>query len=431
MDITQTNPPVPGGNTGTGGTTGQEQGKIRFEVNSSLGRIPIANARITISFTGGGGGVLQEAETDANGMTGELSLDAPPLEYSMTPTDNQPYAEYNIRVEAPGYEERFFSGVQIFSGETAVQFAAMRPAPEGQNEYDPTVIDAHTLWEEFPPKIPEDEIKPVNESGEIVLSQVVVPEYIVVHDGDPTDSTAENYYVRYKDYIKNVASCEIYSTWPEACIEANVLAIMSFTLNRVYTEWYRNKGYSFTITSSTAYDHKWIYGKSTYESIDAVVDRLYTSYLSRPNVRQPILTQYCDGKRVSCPNWMSQWGSKYLADQNYTAIQILKNYYGDTIYINNATAVSGVPLSWPGDSLQNGSSGEAVRTIQEQLNRIAQNYPAIPTIAVDGIYGPRTEEAVRVFQRVFKLPQTGVVDYRTWYKISEIYVGVSRIAELV
>lgn len=426
MDNTQTpSQTIPSGS----GTS--EQGRIRFEINSALGRIPVANAHISISYTGGGGGVLKEVETDANGMTDEISLDAPPRAYSMEPTDNQPYAEYNIRIDAPGYEERFFSGVQIFSDETAVQFAAMRPTEGTQEEYDPTVIAGHTLWEEFPPKIPEDEIKPTNESGEIVLSQVVVPEYIVVHDGAPSDSTAENYYIRYKDYIKNVASCEIYSTWPEACIEANVLAIMSFTLNRVYTEWYRNQGYSFTITSSTAYDHKWVYGKSSYESIDAVVDRLYTSYLSRPNVRQPILTQYCDGKRVSCPNWMSQWGSKYLADQNYSAIQILKNYYGDTIYINNATAVSGVPLSWPGASLQNGSSGEAVRTIQQQLNRISDNYPAIPKIAADGIYGPRTEEAVRTFQRVFKLPQTGVVDYRTWYKISEIYVGVTRIAELV
>lgn len=407
-----------------------EQGLIRLEVNSALGRIPISNAQITISETGGVGRVIAEAQTDENGMTNDISLDAPPVAYSMEPTDNQPYAEYNVRISAPGYEERFFSGVQIFSNETAIQFVNMRPSEEVET-YDPTVIPGHTLWEEFPPKIPEDEIKPIRESGEIVLNQVVVPEYIVVHDGAPTDSTAENYYIRYKDYIKNVASCEIYSTWPEACIEANVLAIMSFTLNRVYTEWYRNQGYSFTITSSTAYDHKWVNGKSTYESIDVIVDRLYTSYLSRPNVRQPILTQYCDGKRVTCPNWMSQWGSKYLADQNYSAIEILRNYYGDTIFINNAQAVSGVPLSWPGAPLGNGSSGEAVRTIQEQLNRISQNYPAIPKVAVDGIYGPRTEESVRTFQQVFKLPQTGIVDYRTWYKISEIYVGVTRIAELV
>ena len=407
----------------------QEQGRIRIEVNSVLGRIPVENAEIQISSADGTGGVLAETRTDANGMTEELSLDAPPVAYSMTPSENQPYSEYNVRIRAAGYEERLFSGVQIFSGETAIQFSALRPEP-GAEEYNPTVIGGHTLWEEYPPKIPEAEIKPINESGEIVLNQVVVPEYIVVHDGSPTDSMAENYYVRYKDYIKTVAACEIYSTWPEACIEANVLAIMSFTLNRVYTEWYRNQGYSFTITSSTAFDHKWIYGKSTYDSIDAVVDRLYGYYLSRPNVRQPILTQYCDGRRVTCPNWMSQWGSKYLADQNYTAIQILRNYYGETIYINETSAVAGVPISWPGESLQNGSSGETVRIIQEQLNRISQNYPAVPKVAADGIYGPATEEAVRTFQKIFKLPQTGVVDYRTWYKISEIYVGVTRIAEL-
>lgn len=407
----------------------QERGNIRVEVNSSLGRIPIENAEIQISSTDGTGGVLAESRTDANGMAEILSLDAPPAAYSMTPSENQPYAEYNLRIRAAGYEGRLFSGVQIFSGKTAIQFSELRPGSDAE-EYDPIVIGGHTLWEEYPPKIPEAEIKPLSESGEIVLNQVVIPEYVVVHDGAPTDSTAENYYVRYKDYIKTVAACEIYATWPEACIEANVLAIMSFTLNRVYTEWYRNQGYSFTITSSTAFDHKWIYGKSTYDSIDAVVDRLYGSYLSRPNVKQPILTQYCDGKRVTCPNWMSQWGSKYLADQNYTAIQILRNYYGETIYINETTAVAGVPMSWPGESLQNGSSGEAVRTIQEQLNRISRNYPAIPKVAADGVYGPETEEAVRTFQRIFKLPQTGVVDYRTWYKISEIYVGVTRIAEL-
>ena len=168
------------------------------------------------------------------------------------------------------------------------------------------VIPDHTLYGYYPPKIAEDEIKPVNESGEIVLSRVVVPETIVVHDGTPTDSTAPNYYVPYRDYIKNVASSEIYATWPQASITANVLAIMSFTLNRVYTEWYRNKGYDFTITSSTAFDHKWIYGRNIYESISRIVDEIFNNYLSRPEVRQPILTQYCDGRRVSCPGWMAR-----------------------------------------------------------------------------------------------------------------------------
>lgn len=405
-------------------------GMLRFEVLSSMNGTPIANAHITITYTGGSPTVIQDFYTDENGMTDAVDLQAPLLEFSMAPVDNQPYSEYNCRIEADGYEEQFFSGVQIFPGEVAVKKISLRPSVGTTDEYDPTIIPGHTLWEEFPPKIWEAEIKPMNESGEIVLNQVVVPEYIVVHDGNPSDPTATNYYVLYKDYIKTVAACEIYSTWPEACIEANVLAIMSFTLNRVYTEWYRNQGYSFTITSSTAYDHKWTYGKETYESIDAIVDRQFASYLSRPNVRQPILTQYCDGKRVTCPNWMSQWGSKALADQNYTASQILRYYYGDTIYINQASAVSGIPISWPGYLIEVGSSGEDVRTIQEQLNRIARNYPAIPTIAVDGIYGPRTEEAVREFQRIFKIPQTGTVDYTTWYKLSEIYVAVTRIAEL-
>ena len=194
---------------------------------------------------------------------------------------------------------------------------------------------------------------------------------------------------------------------------------------------YRNKGYDFTITSSTAYDHKWVYGRNYFDSISQVVDEMFTNFLSRPNVRQPILTQYCDGQRVTCPNWLSQWGSKYLGDQNYSAIQILRYYYGSDMYINEAEEISGIPASWPRENLQVGSAGEKVRQMQEQLNRIAQVYTSIPRIAADGSYGPSTAAAVRQFQSVFGLPQTGIVDYPTWYKISEIYVGVTRIAELV
>ena len=236
--------------------------------------------------------------------------------------------------------------------------------------------------------------------------------------------------VPYRDYIKNVASSEIYATWPESTIIANVLAIMSFTLNRVYTEWYRNKGFDFTITSSTAYDHFFVYGRNIYESISRVVDTIFANYLSRPNVRQPILTQYCDGKRVSCPNWMSQWGSMYLGDQGYTPIEIIRNYYGSDMYINSAELISGIPASWPGTDLTVGSTGSKVRQMQEQLDRISQTYPALPSVTPDGIYGESTRQAVEAFQRVFNLPVTGVVDYPTWYKISEIYVAVTRIAEL-
>ena len=407
-----------------------DTGYLNVIVTDTDNYSPLSSANIEIADTGNPNRILESITTNQNGQTGNIELSAPPREYSMAPTDNQPYSEYNLKISAPGYQEGLVSGVQIFSGENGLQSIVLQPSGQTPGYvYNPIVIGGHTLWEYYPPKIAEPEIKPLAESGEIVLSRVVVPETIVVHDGVPGDSTATDYYVPYIDYIKNVACCEIYSTWPESTIEANILAIMSFTLNRVYTEWYRNKGYNFTITSSTAYDHKWIYGKTIYENISQIADRLYNRYLARPNVKQPILTQYCDGKRVSCPNWMTQWGSKALGDDGFSAIDIIHYYYGSDMYINEAEIVSGIPSSYPGYDLTIGSSGEPVITIQEQLNRIAENYPAIPTVTVDGIYGTATAEAVRTFQRIFQLPASGIVDFPTWYKISQIYVGVSKIAE--
>lgn len=408
-----------------------DRGRLRIDVTSEITSYPVENATVSIAYTGEPDSRLEQLRTNTSGQTDTIELATPPLEYSLNPSvESQPYSEYTLNISAPGFEPMSISGAEILPDVTAIQNVRLRPLEPGETPEEVFVIPAHTLYGDYPPKIPEEEIKPTNETGEIVLSRVVVPEYIVVHDGSPSDSTAQNYYVKYRDYIKNVASSEIYATWPAETIRANVLAIMSFTLNRVYTEWYRNRGYDFTITSSTAFDHKWIPQRNYYDTISVIVDELFAGYLSRPNVRQPILTQYCDGRRVSCPNWMTQWGSKALGDQGYTAIQILRYYYGDNMYINSAQEVSGVPSSWPGYVLENGSSGEKVRQIQEQLNVIAGAYPLIPKIAVDGIYGPATTEAVRVFQSVFGLPQTGTVDYRTWYKISEIYVGVSRIAEL-
>lgn len=407
-----------------------DTGYLNVIVTGTDNYSPLSSANIEIADTGNPNKILESITTNQNGQTGNIELSAPPREYSMVPTDNQPYSEYNLKISAPGYQEGLVSGVQIFSGENGLQSIVLQPSGQTPGYvYNPIVIGGHTLWEYYPPKIAEPEIKPLAESGEIVLSRVVVPETIVVHDGVPGDSTATDYYVPYIDYIKNVACCEIYSTWPESTIEANILAIMSFTLNRVYTEWYRNKGYNFTITSSTAYDHKWIYGKTIYENISQIADRLYNRYLARPNVKQPILTQYCDGKRVSCPNWMTQWGSKALGDDGFSAIDIIHYYYGSDMYVNEAEIVSGIPSSYPGYDLTIGSSGEPVITIQEQLNRIAENYPAIPTVTVDGIYGTATAEAVRTFQRIFQLPASGIVDFPTWYKISQIYVGVSKIAE--
>lgn len=407
-----------------------DTGKLQINVQSTVRSVPIRDARIQISYTGNPTQVIEEVTTDESGQSPSLDLPAPPLDLSLNPGEIQPYSEYTLNVTAPGYTPFDISGVEILPTATALQSIYLEPQEPGE-QIDDIVIPAHTLYGDYPPKIPEDEIKPMDETGEIVLSRVVVPEYVVVHDGVPSDSTARDYYVRYKDYIKNVASSEIYATWPTDTIRANVLAIMSFTLNRVYTEWYRNKGYDFTITSSTAFDHKWIPDRNIFTSISQVVDELFTNYLSRPDVRQPILTQYCDGERVTCPNWMSQWGSKYLGDQNYSAIEILRYYYGDSMYINTAEEISGIPASWPRYDLDIGASGQKVTQMQEQLNTIAQVYTAIPMEPVTGYYDEATKEAVRAFQRVFKLPQSGIVDYVTWYKIQEIYVGVTRIAELM
>lgn len=405
-----------------------DTGRLQINVTSTIGLIPVQDATVTISYTGVPDVTIERLTTDSSGQTEEIDLPAPPLEYSLTPVEQQPYSEYNIQIEAPGYEPLMISGTEILPDVTAVQPVSLTPVETTEEQDEVIVIPDHTLYGEYPPKIPEDEIKPMDESGEIVLSRVVIPEYVVVHDGVPDDSTATNYYVRYRDYIKNVVSSEIYATWPESTIYANTLAIMSFTLNRVYTEWYRSRGYNFTITSSTAYDQKWMHGRNFYENIDRVVDSVFANYLSRPGVRQPIFTSYCDGRRVTCSG-LSQWGSKYLGEEGYSAIDIIHYYYGSDMYINTAQSVSGVPSSWPGYDLAIGSTGEKVRQMQQQLNRIARNYPAIPTISADGIYGPATAGAVRTFQRIFNLPQTGVVDYPTWYSISNIYVGVSRISE--
>ncbi len=408
-----------------------DKGKLRVDVTTVRESTPIEDAKIEISYEGDPEQSLEEANTDESGQTETLELNTPPLEYSMEPSERQPFAQYSIRVTAEGFRPVTVTGIEVFSEQTSVQKIRMERENAQGNRNDTITIPIHTLFGDYPPKIAESEIKPIAESGEIVLSRVVVPEYVIVHDGAPNDPTASDYYVRYRDYIKNVASSEIYSTWPDATLRANILAIMSFTMNRVYTEWYRNKGYNFTITSSTAFDQKWSYGRNIFQNISNIVDEMFDNYLSRPNVRQPILTQYCDGQRVTCSNWLSQWGSKFLGDQNYSAIEIIRYYYGNNMFINTAEEISGIPSSWPRVDLTIGSTGDKVRQMQEQLARIAQSYPAIPVITPDGIYGQATRNAVEKFQSIFGLPVTGVVDYRTWYKISEIYVAVTRIAELV
>ena len=408
------------------------QGLLQVNVVNIENNFPIRNATVSISYTDEPDRPVEETTTNSSGQTEQISLPAPSLEYSLQPVEERPYSEYNLRISAPGFKTAYISGTEILPSATAIQPVRLEPESDPMPEENPIVIPDHTLYGNYPPKIAEPEIQPVGESGEIVLSRVVVPQTVVVHDGVPTDSTAKHSYVPYRDYIKNVASSEIYATWPQATITANVLAIMSFTLNRVYTEHYRNRGYDFTITSSTAFDHKWIYGRNIYESISLIVDEIFDNYLSRPEVKQPILTQYCDGRQVQCLHrgWMTQWGSCDLGEQGYSPIEIIRNFYGDSMYINTAEEISGIPASWPGYNLNLGTSGQKVRQIQEQLDAISTVYTAIPGVNPDGIYGPATERSVKTFQSVFGLPQTGVIDFPTWYKISHIYVAVSGIGEL-
>lgn len=409
-------------------TQSSNTGRLNIQVTSTLGLLPVSGARVRITSSENPNTVLEEITTDSIGRTGNISLATPPLDYSLEPGSPKPYANYDISVTADGFEPVTVEQSELLPDEVSIQPIRMLPT-ENNNSTEDIFIPPHTLYGDYPPKIPEEMVKPIAETGEIVLSRVVIPEFVIVHDGVPSDSSAQNYYVNYLDYIKNVASSEIYATWPEDTIYANVLAIMSVTLNRVFTEFYRNQGYDFTITSSTAFDQKWIFGRNIFANISSIVDSIFNNYLSLPGVRQPIFASYCNGTTQVCDG-LSQWGSKYLGDEGYTPIQILRNYYGNSIYINSTDYVSGVPSSYPGYVLSQGSNGQSVYQLQEQLNRIAQNYPLIPTLSVDGRYGPLTAEAVRVFQSIFGLPQTGTVDYATWYRISQIYVGVTRIAEL-
>ncbi len=255
-----------------------------------------------------------------------------------------------------------------------------------------------------------------------------VPEQITVHLGPPS-SNAANVTVDFSDYVKNVASSEIYPTWDESALRANILAIVSFALNRIYTEFYRSRGYDFDITNSTAYDQFFVNGRSYFENISQLVDELFNDYLRRPGFVEPLAAKFCNGTTVTCEG-LSQWGSQNLAQQGYNSVQILESYYGNVETVLNAP-IRGIASSYPGTPLRVGSTGPNVVTLQVALNRIAQSYPAIPKIpTADGIFGPRTEATVRAFQNIFNLSPDGIVGPATWYAIVRLYTAVTRLAEL-
>lgn len=400
------------------------QGGLQVNTITAVGYRPIPDARINITDLSGEAATSPTA-TNSVGKTMSVSLPTPPLEASQSPAGGKPYSVYRVKAEAPGYAPAIVDGVQILPDRLALQPIVLNKMIPSED-----LIAPHTLWGNFPAKIPEAEVKPLPEGdGFVVLERPVVPEFVVVHLGKPSE-TAKNVTVPFADYVKNVASCEIYATWPMETLRANILAIISFVLNRVYTEWYRGKGYDFTITNSTAYDQSFSYGRNIYREISQVVDDLFTTYVTRPGIRQPLFTQFCDGAKVRCPRGLEQWGSKQLGDDGWDALSILRTYYGANVFLKQAEKVEGVPVSYPGTVLRPGATGDDVRTIQRQLNRIAAAYPLIPKLRVDGIYGSKTKESVRVFQSVFDLPETGEVDRATWYAISNIYTAVSKLAEV-
>jgi hypothetical protein len=393
---------------------------------------PVAGAKVTVKDITGN--EIATTQTNESGQTEEIELETPEKNLSLTPSSVIPYSKYNVTIEADGYATADINGVQIFADTESIQPVELTPAQRinGRQPVEEYNISEHNLvFGE--PKLSEKEINKQLPTKAIdtfkVLPTPVVPSQIIVHDGDPRSESRPKFTVDFKSYITNVACSEIYPTWPTEAIKANIICIISFTLNRVFTEFYRSKGKRFTITSHTGYDHKYIHKRNIHANVSRIVDSIFSDYLNIPGRKEPFLAQYCDGKKVKCPGWLTQWGSKFLADQGKNYLQILKHYYGPQIQIKRAKKVQGIPESFPGNNLKIGSKGEHVRTIQTFLNRISKNFPAIKSVTVNGVFGSETQAQVKKFQSVFRLQRSGIVDYATWYKISDIYVAVTKMAE--
>ncbi len=370
--------------------------------------------------------VLEEytSYTDKNGNTQKFSLDTISRSLTENPDETElPYKNYDIKIEKNGFIFGEIIGVQIFDGVLSIQSIDLLPRPVNYgNNYE---IE---LYQGAPEQLYAPE--PFMQEGidGRVLPQVVIPEYITVHLGKPQED-ATDVRVPFVTYLKSVAASEIYPTWPTESLKANILAQCTFALNRIYTEWYPSKGYNFDITSSTSYDQKYIHNRNTFDSTDAIVEEFFDNYVAKDFAKDPYFTEYCDGKIVSC-NGMKQWGTYDRANEGLDALEILRFYYGDNIEIRESDNIAPIPVSYPGTALRRGSTGDDVKIIQSQLNRISDNYPALRKLTVDGIFGASVEAAVKDFQDVFNLSADGIVGKATWYKISYIYVSVKNLSQL-
>ncbi|MEY8265318.1 LysM peptidoglycan-binding domain-containing protein [Lachnospiraceae bacterium 64-25] len=399
-------------------------GYLTIQARTAHDAVPLNGVQIRV--TDDRGNSVYELRTDENGEAKEIPLETLDKRFSQTPYfSGLPYISYNVLARANGFNTLYLSDIPIYDQETAFLPLALVPMQNMQRSPFQSEISIGK------PAVASNQMR--EQEGTVadprVLRQVAIPNPITVHLGAPGTSAA-NVQVSFPDYVKNAASSEIYPTWPDASLRANIYAIITFALNRVYTEWYKNRGYNFDITSSTAYDQNFVYGRPIYESISRIVDEIFNEYARRRGQNAPYFTSFCNGSTVSCQG-LSQWGTVTLANQGLSPLQILRSYYPNDIEIVETNIISGVLSSYPGTPLKAGSRGLDVQTIQAYLNRIRKNYPAIPAITDEtGVFGDSTKAAVIKFQNIFNLTPDGIVGKSTWYKISNLYTAVARLGEL-
>lgn len=367
--------------------------------------------------------------TGPTGTAEDIIISTPDLCWSLDPDNRtvQPYSVVDITAEKAGFRTVTIQGAQIFPGECTIAPIEMvtsggetRTIPD-----DPVVIPPHGLFTDRGGSGPA----PITDcTVPFVLDEVVIPNKITVHLGKPANS-AKNVTVNFQDYIANVASSEVYPTWPEQALRANIHAQISLAINRIYTEWYPSKGYTFNITNSTSYDQYYVHGRTVFDVMVKLTAEIFNTYVRKIGTINPFYTEYCDGKSVTCPG-MKQWGTVSLANQGKNALQILRHYYGQDIEIVRTSNIRTIPQSYPGSPVRRGDRGTSVYTLQRQLNRITKDYPFFGKLNVDGIFGASMEKTVKTFQKQFNLTADGVVGRSTWYKISYIYVSVKDLAEL-
>ena len=398
-------------------------GTLRIQAFAARQSAPVEGVTVAVQ----GDGFTLHRITDATGSAANIPVEAPACALSLDEDNTtRPYAIVSLTAAKPGYRTVRIEGIQIFAGQVTLAQPQMLPDTEEGRDIPnaPIIIPPHALFAGSGGSGPQ----PALHCTPRVLDQVIIPKNITVHLGKPAAS-ARNVTVSFRDYIANVASSEVYPTWPEQALRANIHCQISLALNRIYTEWYPSKGYTFNITNSTSYDQYYVHGRTVFDVMVRLTDDIFNTYIRKIGTVNPYYAEYCDGKSVTCPG-LKQWGTVTLANQGRNALSILKYYYGNNIEIVRTNNIQSIPRSYPGSPLRQGSTGSAVFTLQRQLNRITKDYPFLGLLTVDGIFGSRMTATVKKFQKQFGLTADGVVGRSTWYKISYIYVSVKDLAEL-